>query len=86
MIALVINLSGDKAWPDLDPAKIIHLANDAPPMHVAVLDMGMDSGRPSVALRIDLPDGKTVVAETSARLFVSAALAIKAKYPGLFKD
>ncbi len=86
MIAVVIKLDGDNAWPDLDGKEIVHLANDAPPMQVAVLDMGMTSGRPSVAVRLDLPDGRTVVAETSARLFCSAARAIMAKYPGLFED
>jgi hypothetical protein len=52
---------------------------------VAVLDGGMKSGRPSVAIRLDLPDGRTVVAETSARLFCVAARAIMAKHPELFE-
>lgn len=53
---------------------------DGPPIQVVVIQGGMESGAPSVLLRIDLPDGKSVVAETSARLFVSAGRMIKARY------
>jgi hypothetical protein len=71
-------------WPDLKRENCIHLGNDAPPVRLAVLDKGLESGRPSIALRLDLPDGKTVIAETTARLFCSAARAIMARYPDLF--
>ncbi len=84
MIEMTVILEGDNAWPDLRDKPLIHLANNAPPIQVAVLDAGMTSGHPSVAIRIDLPDGQTVMAETSARLFVSAGRAIEAKFPGLF--
>lgn len=85
MIPMTINLNGDGAWPDLGEKPFIHLGNGAPPIRVIVLDRGMTSGRPSVALRLDLPDGQTVVAETSARLFVTAARAVEARYPDLFE-
>ncbi|MGH6967771.1 MAG: hypothetical protein ACREEN_01525 [Stellaceae bacterium] len=81
MIQMNVILNGDNCWPDLKDKKIIHLANDAPPMQVALLDGGLQSGRPSVALRVDLPDGQVLVAETTARLFCAAARAIMAKYP-----
>lgn len=85
MIPMVIVLQQrEPVWPDVDQSKVIHLGNGSPAIQVAVLEMGMDSGRPSIAMRLDLPDGRTVVAETSARLFCSAARAIMAKYPGLF--
>lgn len=74
------------AWPDLDREKCVHIANDAPPIEVCVLDAGMESSRPSVALRIDLPDGTSVIAETSARLLATAGRAIMARYPDLFID
>lgn len=74
------------AWPDLDREKCIHMANDGPPISVCVLDAGMISGRPSLALRVDLPEGRTVIVETTARLFVTASRAIMAKYPDLFRD
>jgi hypothetical protein len=77
---------GDGAWPELRDKEIIHLGDGAPPIGVAVLDHGMTSGRPSVAIRVDLPDGKHVLAETSARLFCTTAKTIMAKYPDLFND
>lgn len=86
MIGLTVKLEGDGAWPDLRTKNFIHVANGAPPIEVAVLDGGLASGRPSVAIRIELPDGQTVVAETTARLFVTAGRAIAAKYPRLFED
>lgn len=88
MPTMVIKLDGDNAWPDLQKKidRVIHLSNDLPPIEVAVLDGGMTSGLPSVAFRIELPDGHTVIAETSARLFCSAARVIMANYPGLFED
>lgn len=91
MIALNVSFlaSGpltETEWPDLKRANCIHLGNDAPPIKLAVLDKGTQSGQPSIALRIDLPDGKTVIAETAARLFCAAARAIIARYPDLFAD
>lgn len=86
MIGMTIDLEGDNAWPDLKDKPFMHLGQGAPPIKVAVLNRGMRSGKPSVALRLELPDGQTVVAETSARLFCMAARAIMARYPDLFND
>jgi hypothetical protein len=86
MIAMTIRLDGDGAFPELQKhKKLVHLQNDSPPIQLAVLDAGMSSGLPSIVLRLDLPDGSVVLAETSARLFCSAGKAIMAKYPGLFE-
>lgn len=83
MIALEIHLNGDGLGRDLKdtPERIIHLGNDAPPIHISVLDGGMRSGKASIMLRIDLPDGKVVLAETSLALFLTAAKAFAAKFP-----
>ncbi len=83
MPELRITFQVETAWPDLDRSKVVHLGNGAPPIGLAVLDMGMASGLPSIMLRLDLPDGTHVLAETSARLFVSAAQMILAKHPRL---
>jgi len=85
MIGLSVILNGDNAWPDLKDKPIIHLGSGGPMIQVAVLEGGMASGLPSVAIRLDLPDGQVVIAETSARLFCTAAKAIMAKYPDLFE-
>jgi hypothetical protein len=71
----------EPAWPDLDP----HEVTEASIKGVALLKDGMASGRPSVAFRIDLPNGDVVIAQTSARLFCTAAKAIMARYPDLFE-
>jgi hypothetical protein len=84
MNSLSLNLSGDGAWQDLADREVIHL--QGVDIGVAVLDAGLASGRPSVAIRIDLPDGKTVIAETTARLFVSAGRMIVGRFPDLFDD
>jgi hypothetical protein len=71
-------------YPDLREDQIIH-TKDAK-IEVVCIDHGMGSGKPSVALRVDLPDGQIIISETSARLFCTAARAIMARYPNLFDD
>jgi hypothetical protein len=71
----------EPAWAELDP----HEVTEASIKGVALLKNGMESGRPSVAFRIDLPDGDVVIAQTSARLFCVAAKAIMARHPELFE-
>ena len=46
----------------------------------------MTSGRASIAIRIDLPDGKTVLCESSARSMISAGLIIGSAYPELMQE
>lgn len=74
----------EPAWPELTP-DMVHLGRIA---GLAVLDKGTQSGRPSVALRIEVDAGgeaQIIIAQTSARLFCTAAKAIMAKYPDLFE-
>jgi len=84
--AIAIILQGDGCWPDLAPAeekKVHHLANDAPPLQIAVLDMGMESGRPSLMLRADLPDGSVALIEVTMRNFLAAARILQERWPGV---
>jgi hypothetical protein len=88
MIPMEINLDGDKAWPDLadKPADaVVQLDAERGAIKIAVLDGGTASGRPSVMLRFELPDGRTVLAETTARLFCTAGRMITARWPDLFE-
>jgi hypothetical protein len=78
MPAIVLKLE-EPAWPELADKPIVHLGNDAPAIQVAYLEGGMASGKPSVALRLDLPDGTIVVAETSFELFAAAARGMEAR-------
>lgn len=79
--SITIKLEGDNAWPDLrdQRERIIHIGNGSH-IEVAALAGGTTSGRPSVMLRIDLPDGRVVLAETSMRNFLMAAQAFAARY------
>lgn len=79
MPRLNISLEGDNCWPDLADKReqVIHITEG---FSVAALSGGMQSGKASVAVRIDLPDGTTVVAETSMRLFLTAADMFRARY------
>jgi hypothetical protein len=87
VIGMTVNLDGDNAWPELREKmgtdQIIDLMDSGQTLKVAVLESGMASGAPSVALRFDLPDGRSVIAQTSAKLFVGAARMILARYPSL---
>ncbi len=81
MPAMTIILEGDNAWPDLrekPEEQVIHLQNT---IEVTALEGGMASGRTSVAFRFELPDGRSVLAETSLALFLSAARAFQIRYP-----
>lgn len=60
----------EPAWPELNPADVLQTSR---PIGLTCLPGGMVSGAPSVALRIDLEDGRTVIAETSLALFLAAA-------------
>lgn len=80
MPVMRIILVGDNAFPELrekfERGEVIESTVEA----VVALPRGMVGGRPSVAFKIDLPDGRTVMAETSMRLFLMAARAFRAKY------
>ena len=71
----------EPAWPDLQ-SKFVLTSED---ISIAALESGMASGRPSVAIRVNLSDGSVVIAQTSARLFAAAARAMMARYPDLFE-
>lgn len=79
MLELGVNFNGDGALADVG-----HIS-EADAIEVMVLDRGMGSGKPSVGLHITV-DGEHVLAQTSARLFCTAARMIMAKYPDLFED
>lgn len=68
---------GDGAWPDLVGKKVHHVTTT---IGVAGLPGGMESGKPSVSLRLELDDGSTVLAETSLVIFLAAADALRARY------
>ena len=76
MIVMSVILDGDGCWPDLQDKKIIRAVG----LQVAALRKGTREGSPSVAFRIDLEDGRTVIAETSLKLLLTASDLFRAKY------
>ncbi len=76
MIVMSVILDGDGCWPDLQDKKIIRPVS----LQVAALRGGTKGGFPSVAFRIDLEDGRTVIAETSLKLLLTASDLFRAKY------
>jgi len=76
MVRLTIIPDGDGAWPDLKDRRFEHGEWVA----VAALKGGMSGGSPSVAVRIELKDGTIVFAETSLKLFLTAADVLKARH------
>jgi hypothetical protein len=76
-------LDGEGAWPDLVTlkrrGKLIE-PNENATIGLSALTHGMASGRASVALRIDLPDGRVVFAQTSLRVLWNAVKALADKY------
>jgi len=76
MIGLDLQLEGDNCWPELKEKGFI----EGEVSGIAGLPHGTVEGRPSVTVRIELPDGQTVLAETTLRLFLAAARALLARY------
>lgn len=63
----------DGAFEDLADKreKILHLTD--PNLSIARIPKGMQSGRSSVMIRIDLPNGTVIVAESSMANFLNCA-------------
>jgi hypothetical protein len=60
---------------------VIHLKGEGY-LELGTLRHGMESGKDSVALCFKLPDGRAVIAETSAELYVASARAVTAWQEG----
>lgn len=49
-------------------------------LKVGALEHGMQSGKPAICFGFTLPDGRTVLAQTSMRLFHATAKAFAARF------
>lgn len=76
MAAINIIPNGDGSFPHM-AGKVVH---EVEHLSITGLSGGMASGRPSVAIIIELPDGSFVFAQTSLRLLLTAADALKAAH------
>lgn len=77
MPSLDIYLDADEMLSGVDTNKIIHVTQT---VKVGALRGGMESGAPSIGFGIPLPDGRTVLVETSLKLFQTAARAFAVVY------
>jgi hypothetical protein len=64
----------ESPFPQDKEQDIIHVLN---PIDVCILQGGMESGAPSIAIRIQLPDKTVVYVETSLGLWNIASSAFK---------
>ena len=75
-----IHLDGDGCWPDLadkmGTENLIEVRN----IEIGVLERGMTSGRTSISIKINLPDGKIVLYQGSLREFILGVETIKTRY------
>lgn len=80
MVAIVLDVEGEGAWLELAGMKNVREWIRDKPIKIAGLEAGTKSRAPSVAIRFDLADGTSVVAETTLKLFLTAADALKARF------
>lgn len=87
MPMIELKLDGDGAWPDLatvPPDRLINLMTGATGrdtrIGLACLPSGTVGGRPTVTIRIDLPDGRVLLTETTLRVLGAAVDAMRARY------
>jgi hypothetical protein len=71
----IVRVGDDTPWPDLKDKEFVHLGTDS--IEIAGLEGGMASGLPSVMLRVNLPDGRVALAETSVAALHMAVKALQ---------
>ena len=80
---MVVNIRLEpRSWRELVAAKRpedLVVVEDGE-LTVAAIPVGTESGKPAVAFVFTLPDGRTVVAQTTLRLFQTAAHAFRGRY------
>ncbi len=81
MPEIKIILDGDGAWPDLKtPDDFINAMGQKSRVAIAGLKGGMQSGNTSLTFRIDIPDSKPILFETSLALMQGAVRAFVGRY------
>lgn len=60
---------------------ITAMGEDSRAIHIGGLPHGMESGKTSICLMLELPDGTLLLTETSLQLFLTAARILAAAYP-----
>lgn len=87
MPVMSITLDLDETpWADMQSLRaagkmITAMGDESGPIRVGALPRGMESGKTAVAIALPLPDGTIFLTETSLRMFLFAADALREKYP-----
>lgn len=82
MVVLTIELNAEGRWTDIEEAEREGKFIDgrAGRLSIGGLPAGTQSGKPTVAFKLALPDGRVLFTETTLALFLTAADALKARY------
>lgn len=73
-------LEPEEHWSDLLEKEVIYLGNEASPIEIAAMPGGMASGRTSISIRLDLPDGRVVIVETALYELARAVRQIQERF------
>lgn len=83
MAYLDLRLDGDGCWPELveceERGDLIAGMGEDTTLGLALLERGMASGKPSVTIRVNLADGRVVMAQTSLELLEAAVRAMRVR-------
>jgi hypothetical protein len=80
MPSIELRLEGDGAIPEMAEAIKKKRVHKVESIVLSALEGGMQSGRPSVVIAIPLKDGSWVYAQSSMRLFLACAEALRIRY------
>jgi len=75
-----LKLNGERAFSDLQGKEKGDIIHRKAAFTVASLAKGMKSGHPSLAIRIDLPEGKVLIQETSVAAWLAIAAALEMRF------
>ncbi|MGK7907789.1 MAG: hypothetical protein AB4040_11260 [Synechococcus sp.] len=73
-------LEPEEHWEDLLEKEVIYLGDEAPPVEIVAMPEGMASGRTSISMRLDLPDGRVVIVETALHELANAVRTIQERF------
>jgi hypothetical protein len=73
-------LEPEEHWDDLLDKEVIYLGDEASPVEIVAMPNGMASGRTSISMRLDLPDGRVVILETALYELARAVRQIQERF------
>jgi hypothetical protein len=80
MLTFHTMLEPEEHWSDLLDKEVIYLGDEAAPIEIVAMPGGMTSGRTSISMRLDLPDGRVVIVETALYELANAVRQIQERF------